>query len=78
MDQSEYISRSDLACTLTGLCEIDEEVMAVLEDVRRLYDRQMRLSSAYRDKWHPTEGNKKTTGMLNMVRAVDILVWVLM
>ena len=74
MDQSEHFSRVELACRHTGLCEMDEEFMEVLEDVRRNYDRPMRLSSAYQDKKHPAEVNKQTSGMHTIGRIVDILV----
>ena len=74
MEQSEHFSRTELSCRHTGLCEMDEEFMKVLEDVRRLYDKPMILSSAFRDKTHPAEVNKKTTGIHTIGWAVDILV----
>ena len=73
MNQSEHFRRTELACRHTGLCEMDEEFMEVL-DVCRIYGRPMILSNAFRDKTHPSEVKKKTTGMRTMSRAVDILV----
>ena len=74
MDQSEHFRRAELACRHIGGCEMNKEFIAVLEDVRRIYDKPMILSSAYRDKTHPAEVKKETTGIHAIGRAIDILV----
>ena len=47
MDQSEHFRRAELASS--QLCRMDTNFMEVLEDVRRLYDKPMILSSTFRD-----------------------------
>ena len=47
--------------------------MEVLEDVRRIYDKPMVLSSAFRDLSHPVETRKSAPGMHALGRAVDVL-----
>ena len=74
MEKSEHCSKVELACRNTGLCEMNEEFMAVLEDVWRFYDKPMILSSAYRDKTHPAEVKKETARTHTMGRTVDILI----
>ena len=74
MDQSEHFNRTELTCTHTGLCRMDPCFMEVLEDVRRIYDKPMVLSSAYRELSHPVEARKSAPGMHALGRAVDVLV----
>ena len=74
MDKSEHFSRDELQCRFSQNCEMDEEFMTVLEEVRKSFGKPMRLSSAYRSQDHPIERVKKSTGMHAKGRAVDVLV----
>ena len=47
MVQSEHFRRAELASS--QLSRMDANSMKVLEDVRRIYDKLMTLSSAFRD-----------------------------
>ena len=74
MESSKHFSRDELQCRFSQNCDMDEEFMVVLEEVRKAYARPMRLSSAYRSEDHPVERVKRSTGMHVKGRAVDVLV----
>ena len=69
MDQSEHFRKAELACRHTGQCRMDPSFMEVLEDVRRIYDKPMVLSSAFRDLSHPVEAKKAARGIHTLGRA---------
>ena len=72
MVQSEHFRRAELASS--QLSRMDANSMKVLEDVRRIYDKLMTLSSAFRDLSHPVEARKSAPVMHALGRAVDVLV----
>jgi zinc D-Ala-D-Ala carboxypeptidase len=67
-------TQAELACKHTGRCDMHPEFMEKLQQVRNLYNRPMRVSSGFRDRSHPVEVNKTTTGEHVTGRAVDIAI----
>ena len=74
MEESKHFKRSELECSHTGDCKMEEEFMESLEKIRELYANPMRLSSAYRSVLHPVESRKDSPGAHTAGQAVDILV----
>jgi zinc D-Ala-D-Ala carboxypeptidase len=67
-------SEAEFRCRATGKCEMHPDFMARLQKLRTVYGRPMRISSGYRDRTHPVEMRKATTGAHAMGRAADIAV----
>lgn len=57
-----YFSRAEFACRHTGKCGMQSEFLDVLLAIRKEYGRPMHISSGYRDRLHPVEAKKATTG----------------
>jgi zinc D-Ala-D-Ala carboxypeptidase len=67
-------SEAEFRCRHTGKCLMHPDFMARLQQLRTVYGRPMRISSGYRDRTHPVEARKATTGAHTMGRAADIAV----
>ena len=65
---------AEFACRATGKCAMNPDFMARLQKLRTLYGKPMRITSGYRDRTHPVEMRKATTGAHSMGRAADIAV----
>jgi uncharacterized protein YcbK (DUF882 family) len=69
-----YFTEAEFRCKHTGKCEMSEEFMDRLLALRLAYGRPMTITSGYRDKTHPTEMGKTTTGTHTQGRACDVAV----
>ena len=67
-------NQAEFACRHTGRCDMQPEFMARLQRLRTVYGRPMRVTSGYRDRTHPVEARKSTTGAHALGRAADIAV----
>jgi uncharacterized protein YcbK (DUF882 family) len=64
----------EFRCKHTGKDGMHPDFMARLQSLRNEYGKSMRVTSGYRDKLHPIEAKKQTTGAHTTGRAVDIAV----
>lgn len=69
-----YFTEAEFKCKHTGLCEMNEQFMDKLLELRKEFDKPMRISSGYRDKRHPIEAVKSTSGAHSTGNACDIAV----
>jgi zinc D-Ala-D-Ala carboxypeptidase len=67
-----YFSAQEFTCSHTGLCLMQESFMDKLLQLRIEYAKPMHISSGYRDKRHPIEVNKDTTGAHQLGLAADL------
>ncbi len=76
MNWSNYpnFTEDEFRCKHTGKCEMRPEFMEKLQQLRTLYGKPMRVTSGYRDRTHPAEVNKPTTGEHSTGCAADIAV----
>ncbi len=63
---------TEVKCSHTGLCDVDEEFMDLLQQVRLTYGKPMRVNSFYRHPTHPVEAAKTAPGAHTTGKAVDI------
>ena len=73
MSKWKYFTEDELKCSHTGKCEMDDEFMMKLTELRQAVDKPFIITSAYRDPTHPIEAAKKTPGAHTTGKAVDIL-----
>ena len=72
----DFFTESELKCRYSGKCEMNEEFMRKLVQLRVKYNKPMVISSGYRDKnTHPVERAKNRPGAHSMGRAVDVRVY---
>jgi zinc D-Ala-D-Ala carboxypeptidase len=76
MDWSKYpnFSAAEMRCKHTGKVEMHPDFMERLQALREAYGKPMRITSGFRDRTHPAEASKRTTGAHTTGRAVDIAV----
>ncbi len=73
-DNFQSFSRAEVACQHCGRCEMDEDTMWKLQDLRDSFGKPMRVTSGYRCPDHPIEARKDKVGAHAHGRAVDIAV----
>ena len=79
-DRWPNFSFNEMACQETGECEINEDMMDRLQEVRDQYGRGLTISSGYRSPSHSIEAKKKDPegnprpGAHATGRAVDIAI----
>ena len=71
---STYFSQYEFKCSHTGKCEMDEDFVGKLNDLRLAYGKPMKITSGFRDVTHPIEAKKKTPGAHTTGCAADIAV----
>jgi zinc D-Ala-D-Ala carboxypeptidase len=71
-DLYKNFGKSEFDCKHTGKNEMRPEFMQVLQEIRITYNKPMVISSGYRDKSHPIEAKKSTTGSHALGCAADI------
>lgn len=69
-----YFSESEFKCRHTGKCLMEPEFMDRLFHLRLTFGKPMIISSGYRDKTHPVEARKSTSGSHTTGRACDIAI----
>lgn len=69
-----YFTEAEFKCKHTGKCEMNEEFMAKLYELRHEFGSPIIISSGYRDATHPVEAGKKATGAHTTGRACDVLI----
>ena len=71
-----FFKRQELACKYSNECEMDEGFMEKLVELRKKFNKPMRISSAYRSKeLHPIEKAKLHPGYHARGMAADVLLW---
>jgi uncharacterized protein YcbK (DUF882 family) len=73
-DYEPYFRESEFRCKHSGKCEMDKEFMDKLLALRLAFAEPMTITSGYRDKTHPIEAKKATTGAHTTGKACDIAV----
>lgn len=76
MNWADYpnFKKHEFQCKHTGACHMEPEFMARLQRLRTAFGKPMVITSGYRDRSHPVERNKATSGTHTLGRAVDIAV----
>lgn len=76
MDWSKYpnFTETEFRCKHTGKCEMDAGFMERLQALRIAFGHPMKVTSGFRDKTHPIEAAKATSGAHTTGMAVDIAV----
>lgn len=77
MDWSKYapyFKEEEFRCKHTGKCAMEVETMDRLLRLRLVFGAPMVITSGYRDRAHPAEASKATTGAHALGRAADIAV----
>lgn len=69
-----YFKEAEFRCKHTGKCLMSEVYMDRLLSLRIAYGKPMKPTSGYRDKTHPIEAKKSTTGTHTTGRAADFAV----
>lgn len=69
-----YFTEAEFKCKHTGLCEMNEQFMDKLLQLRIEYARPMTISSGFRDRRHPIEAVKYTSGAHTTGNACDIAI----
>lgn len=69
-----FFTEEEFRCRHTGKCEMDPRFMDRLLALRIGYGAPMPISSGYRDRTHPVEAGKATTGAHVLGVAVDVAV----
>ena len=64
----------EMACSHSGVCHLDAEMMDHLQAIRGSYGRGMKITSGYRDATHPIEAKKQQPGSHFTGKAVDVQV----
>lgn len=67
-----YFRESEFACSHTGLCEVEPQLVIMVDQLRHEYGRPLILTSAYRHSSHPLEASKLKPGSHAQGKAVDI------
>jgi len=67
-------SEEEFTCSHTGLCQMDEEFMILLQTIRAEYGKPMVITSGYRHKTHPIELRKSKPGEHTLGTCADIAV----
>lgn len=74
MSKWKYFKESELKCSHTGNCVMNEGFMAKLIETREAMDTPFIITSGYRHHTHPVESVKKSPGAHTTGHAVDILI----
>lgn len=76
MDWSKYpnFSEGEFKCSHTGLCDMDEAFMEILQDIRSEYGKPMVITSGYRHETHPIEARKNKPGEHTLGACADVLI----
>ena len=74
MDYYVYFTEDEMKCRHCGECRMDKKFMSLLDMLRGLYGKPIRISSGYRCKDHPIEAKKEKGGAHTTGRAADLLV----
>lgn len=71
-DRWPNFSHDELACSHTGICNIDPGLMDELQAMRDAVGEPLYVSSGYRDPSHPLEARKPRPGSHSLGLAVDV------
>lgn len=71
---SPYFTEEEMACSHTGISDMDPQFMEKLTSLRADWGQPMVVTSAYRHPTHPIEARKTKPGAHASGRAVDIAV----
>jgi zinc D-Ala-D-Ala carboxypeptidase len=67
-------SPDEFRCKHTGRCAMHPAFMSRLQTLRDMYGKPMIITSGFRDRSHPVEARKVTTGAHVLGRAADVAV----
>lgn len=74
MDWTKYpnFHEDEFRCSYSGLCDMDEDFISLLQKIRNELSEPIIINSGYRDKTHPIEAAKKGIGEHQLGMAADI------
>jgi len=79
VDSSDHFSRKELECKYSGMCEMNPEFLARIEELRIAFGKPLRVTSGFRSPDHPVERVKtergKSTGYHAKGEALDFQVY---
>lgn len=67
-------SWNEMKCSHTGICDLGEDMMCSLQDLRDTYGKPLKVTSGYRHPTHPVETRKALPGSHTTGKAVDLAV----
>ena len=70
----KYFNRGEFECSHTHTCEMDQEFIYKLNELRERFKQPLIINSGYRSPKHPIEYAKKTPGAHASGKACDISV----
>jgi zinc D-Ala-D-Ala carboxypeptidase len=73
-DDYPNFTESEFRCRHTGKCEMRPDFMVRLQRLRLAYGKPMKITSGFRDRTHPVEARKASTGAHALGRACDVSV----
>tara|TARA_B100001093_G_C26568819_1_gene902014 strand:- start:438 stop:815 length:378 start_codon:yes stop_codon:yes gene_type:complete len=62
MNWGKYFTQNEFKCSHTQKCEMNQDFINKLNELRKAYGRPMRITSGFRDVTHPIEARKKNGG----------------
>ena len=68
----KYFTEEEMACTHCGECKMDDDFMAMLDQLREIYGKPLKITSGYRCPEHSIEKVKKKAGAHTTGGAADI------
>lgn len=74
IDWGKYFSEDEFKCSATGECNMDQEFINKMNQLREYYGQPMVITSGYRARTHPIELKKKTPGVHHDGLAADVKV----
>ncbi len=69
-----YFTEAEFRCRHTGKCAMKPEFMDKLLAIRLEYGKPLKISSGYRDRTHPIEAVKRSTGEHTLGTCCDVAV----
>jgi len=68
----KYFTEEEFKCSHTGKCDMDQDFIDRINQLREQYGKPIKITSGYRDATHPIEARKKEPGAHASGYACDI------
>ena len=56
----KYFTEEEFKCSHTGKCDMDQDFIDRMNQLREQYGKPIKITSGYRDATHPIEARKKS------------------
>ena len=68
----KYFTQDEMACSHSGDCMMDDDFMGMLDQLREIYGKPLRVTSGFRSVDHPVERKKQKPGAHTTGNACDL------